>query len=482
MAMVCKLVNGDSEAATVNLLSGPDPEKGWRIMTWNPQVGLPVLGTPDASVTERLDLMCDAEDHDDLALHFQALDEMRRWAAAYRTDQTVSSTGSREAVWFHVKMDDESNERRALVNEIRMQWRTQQISESRGAPESRVQVRMELVRQPWWESTTSRYFPALPQNAAACVTYDHTGGITPHDIVGDMPARIKEWPLWTEVGAAKIGRLWAGLRSVDKHGTPGNFVPIWECEDTDATLGTDATREPDATASPTGGGDTMVTITPGTATWAKRLTIRLKDITANDEDNLGFFLWLLRYKLSAGSSTWELHLRFGYFGMADDDFKRGPIIEVANSSWDYVELAGQALPVRGRFYVTQEEGDNAVQVWARRTSGAANLDLDCLIPLPADEGWLKITGVDLDAAATEYLGFSEKPDGMLEAVEYRGGAVGIQALGVVDAWHFRLPVGDGRTYIVYAGPTSSDITDNGIRVIGSTGAYIERWANLRGAS
>lgn len=481
MTKVLKLVNGEDAFATVTLISGPEAGNGWRILNWQTMAGEMITGRPDVPVVERMELICDAEDHDNLAAHFQALDEMRRWAASYKPDPTVSRAGDREGVYLHAKMDGETGERRALVNAIRvMRWTTQQISDAGGSSESRVGVRLELEREPWWEDTTARGFPSVAEASGACLVYDYTDSGA-HLVAGDMPARIRNLNIRSDATGARVGRLWMGLRSQDKHNDVDDFEDIWECEDTDGDLGTDAARATDATASPTGGGNTKVTITPGTATWAKRLTLMIEDFTNHWDDNLGLFLWLLRYKLSAGSSTWDAQLRFGYSGMADGDFKRGPVVELANFSWDYLEMAAQLMPVSGRYYLGLNQGKCAVQIWARRTSGSANLDLDCLIPLPVDEGWLKITGIDLPAGSEASLNVTERPDGTITVFQI--GAVGIEILGRPASWAFRLPPGDGRMYIVYAGPTDSDITTGGITMTGAGAGYgyIERWANLRGA-
>lgn len=474
MTMILKLAF-DYAPDEVDFLSGPDPENGWRLQSWKAQSGFPVPGQRAQPVVERLTMLCDAGSHNALAGYFQTLDQARRWAPAYIADPTVSDVGDYDKVWLHVKMDNESGERRALVRAIGMKWLSNQIASADGAPESRVRVQLDIEREPWWEALSATSWLGQSEASGACVVYDYTNsGASP--VVGDVPARIRHMTIRSDATGSRVGRLWIGLRSEDKHNTLDDFEPIWECED--GTPGTDAALAADATASPTGGGNTKVTVTPGTATWAKRLTITLGDVTSADYNNLGFYLWLLRYKLSAGSSTWDAQLRFGYSGMADDDFVRGDIVELDNSSWDYIEMEAKMLPVRGRFYTAVLEVGNTVQIWARRTSGGANLDLDCLVPLTVDEGWLKIEDVDLAAGSVENLSVSEHPDGFLQAREWD--TSGILAVATLGGDNFRLPVGDGRMYVVYAGPTDSDLTTGGISFLSGSG-FVERWANLRGA-
>jgi len=238
----------------------------------------------------------------------------------------------------------------------------------------------------------------------------------------------------------------------------------------------------------------MVQITPGTATWAKRMSIRLGQITANTTDNLGHFLWLLRAKVSAG--TWEMQLRWGYVGMADDDFVRGPIMEITNASWDYFEMGPQYIGLRNMQIVTPAaipataETYFTAQIWARRTAGAGTLDLDCLCPIPLDKGWLTVTGLDAVNAATpddalDYITYSVSPTDQRAIVTFSlpAATAYMKKMPPLNTDGLYLPPGDGRLIIVYARAASSDITD---RIsIGSltpvTQGYYERWSSLRGA-
>jgi hypothetical protein len=106
------------------------------------------------------------------------------------------------------------------------------------------------------------------------------------------------------------------------------------------------------------------------------------------------------------------------------------------------------------------------------------LHLDCLIPIPIDEGFCK---TEYTAAGTADIDFylAESPEGTIQAISgastylYRPGSI-------VSQEHFRLPPGDGRIYCVYEETSSSDITDTIIFNDGDVGRYYERWLSLRG--
>lgn len=475
MAVVFKLRRDSTD---VNLLAGEN--KGWRTTAWNPKAATPMEGRDPPPVVERVDLVCHATSDDNLAAHLQALDDMRMRADRYIRDRTEE-----DAVWLHVKMDGETGERRALVRRIDMEWLSPEVDIKGYPADHSANVRLAIERAPWWERNQARSMADGSEQAGASIVYDPTGGGSPHDIVGDVPARIRRLTVRSDATGAPLYGLWMGMRSAPKHGTLANFINIWELEVAGATPGTDAARATDATASPGGGGDTKVTVTPGTETWEKRWTIELQDVTANEQDNFGDFLWLLRYKLSEGSSKWEVQLRFGYSGMADDDFVRGPIKEVSNSSWYYVLGGRHPVPIRDFHAITLSDyGDAtdktfAIQIWARRTSGEANLDLDCLCPLPIDEGWLKCWGFDIPAATDGFWVFGESPEGGVQALAYSSGS--FTHIASLAAHNFRLPVGDCRIICIYAGPTDHSIS-TGIYIMPAGGFdYYERWANLRGS-
>lgn len=477
MSVICKFVNGSTE---LSLFTGPEPGQGWRISSWKPQSGLPTGSQPVGPIVEKMNLLCDATSHDDLAVQFQAMDAMRVAAADYISDRTVQ-----DPVWFEVQMESESGSRRSLVRQIGLAWDDYEIAVHSGPADNRVRVRLEFEREGWWERTAGLSLDeGSSEETGAALVYDYTAGVGA-DVVGDMPARLSHLTFRSPLNSADLDRMWIGLRGSEKHGTLASFEEIWELEL--GALGTDAALAPDGTASPGGDGNTKVTVTPGTATWAKRLTIELQDVTGAEEENFGDYLWLLRHKLSA-AETWEVQLRFGYAGMDDADYRRGPIKQVTATSWNYVEMGQCVVPLRDYhahtldIYPAGRDDEFAVQVWARRTSGSGTIDFDCLCPIPIDQGWLKVWGANIDGAAEiGWVIWGEGPEGRALVIESDDADLGGMPGFAYE--NFQLPVGDGRMIIVYAGAAAHDISE-GIYLHPSTGQpdYFPRWLNLRGAA
>ena len=469
MAVVFKFRRDTTD---LSLLAGAG--SGWRAGVWNAKVGTPVYGRRPLPVTEAIDCLVDRGAHDDLATSLQAMDDMREGAARYKGDRL-----EQYPVWLHVKMNNETGERRALVREIEEAWLSSQVDVANEAALSDARVRLTVKREGVWEGTALVSMASATPAAAAALVHDYTSGVA--DVVGDAPARLGALHIASERAYQDpVGRVWVGLRSATKHGTLANFIPIWECEDTGCTLGTDAAIGADGTAS----GGSRVRITPGTATWAKRLTMPLVAFTTNEEDNFGRFLRLLRHKVSAG--TWEVQLRTGYTAMADADFAQGPIVQVTNTAWDYVEAGIADVPLRHLHglptsgYSDAYEKTYAIQIWARRTVGAGTLDLDCVCPVPVDEGFVSSSGFSLAglAAGEAFWTFAEGPDGVIGCIATNGGVTPeFAAFPVVSADAFRLPPGDGRMVIVHAQATLADITDR----VQISGYYYPCWYNLRGA-
>jgi len=388
-----------------------------------------------------------------------------------------------DPVWLVCKMNGETGTRQAMVRSISEDYRLPLYAVHDGPPQFTTMIRLELWRMPWWEDPTATDIAAVSPAAAALVEVDYTAG---GDIVGDVPARLNYLTVLSSAAGDELGRIWAGMRSANKHGTLANFEPIWECED--GTNGTDAADVVDATAS---AGD-AVRVTPGTATWAERLELLMVDTVTllQEEEQYGDFLWLLRAKVSAG--TWEVQLRFGYGGMADADFVRGPIVEVTNTSWDIHECGMASIPGRNlRIFATGGwvsglDQHYAVQVWARRTAGAGTVDFDCLLLMPVDEGFVfsnEFVCTWTDGSTYDTWLFGEAPTGETQALTFLYDSDPADALLVIEyipplsTSGFRLPIGDGRLIIVYARTASTNITD----VITVDMQYTERWSSLRGA-
>ena len=120
-----------------------------------------------------------------------------------------------------------------------------------------------------------------------------------------------------------------------------------------------------------------------------------------------------------------------------------------------------------------------VYIYARRTSGSGNLYVDCVIPIPVDEGFCKIEY--FSGSANKSSG--QSPEGDYSTINWSlaGTSISLLVPGHRSVENFILPPGDGRIYCVYERPGESDITDAIIFNDGDIGRDYERWLSLRGS-
>ncbi len=479
MAIVLKFKQGDS-GVEASLVAG---ESGFQLSGdgWNPAVATPVhMGDPPP-ISESIHLRLAHSSHDTIATSMQSLHEMQVLADRYINDPTQETP-----VWLHAKMDNETGERRALVHSITVQYKTSWFGALATALD--IPLVITVVRGPYWESTTVRNLPDAAPSAAASVVYDYTASgdsVTAHNVVGDVGARIRFFLLFNQ---HNLHRYWLGIRSANKHGADGitNFEPIWELED--GNNATDATDTVDATAS----GGNRVTVSESGIDWDdgdfhRCLEIYLGQVTANGDDNFGDFLWLLRTKVASG--TWEVRLGFSMgllMAPSGNDLKTD-IIETSDTDWGYYEMAVMPISLRNIHAIVESDytkaGDGLfrVDVYARRTSGSGDLHLDCLCPIPVDEGFLKIKGTE-DSTVEQVL-FGHSPEGYKSILTRTAGLSLIQFSAIEGIYDFRLPPGDGRIICVYSQKKdgADDITDTLIFNDGDLGKYYESWLSLRGS-
>lgn len=470
MADTLKLKRSSTE---LNLLAAKGA--GLRVQKWLPKMAdILYSGIPPYPM-EAMDVLIDRTSYDNLATSMQALDQMRHWAVMYR-DKTIQ-----EPVWLHAKMDGETGERRAHIQALSGEWRSDQVGPAGYPAASNALIQLQVKRHPYWEPLTHTVGTALT-SAVGTVAINHAYGSP----VGDVGARVREVSFVDPVNHFPdygLDRLWIGLRST-KFGTPGNLVSIWEWENVSGELGADTTRIGDVNASPGGGTNDALQVsfatTPG---WAWRGRLEVQDVTSDYTDQFGNYLWLLRGKVASGTTA-EVQLRWGSSRVAvADSYLIGPTVEVTNSAeYDYFEMGQAHIPsislhmeyasvIKIARYFT-------VEVWARRTAGSGNLYLDCTCPIPIDEGSLIIKDAKC-ITPQDYIKY-------LQAANDEGLAVSFDET-VADTpsywpeWtadNFRFPPGSGVMVVVYARPDSSVLADT-LKI--PTIHWYPRWVNLRGS-
>jgi hypothetical protein len=474
MASVFKLTRNSVD---VDLLQANNA--GWRTEQWRPRVATVTGNRMPPLVTETVDLMADATTHDTLATDFQDLDNYRWLAREYIKDRTQE-----HPVWLHAKMDNETGERRALVHDIELAWRTDNVDENGlWANTNEARVRANIVRGPFWEDTTANTKTAGSNVSILGGAYDYSGT----DVVGDAPARLYHLTFTNDANTDEYNKAWIGFRSANKHGTLGNFDPVWECEDYTAAY-TDVSKSGDATASPGGAGDTKaVSDFSSSEAWQNRLVFRLDDFyTTNYSDMYGRFVVLLRAKVGA-STTCEVKLRH-HASWGDGNFyHEGPILEVSATSWTMHNLGTFTIPVRNLHnfplatWIDDYDLNDRFALWGRRTSGTNDLEMDCLIFVPADELFLYVDGINYEgsSAIPNPTIITQSPEGLWAVMTVQDAATDYwYSVGAVAPQGIGVPVGDGRMYCVMA-------DDDNANTLGDTYdasmQLIPRWYNLRGS-
>ena len=466
MANVLKLKRGSTE---LNLLASEGG--GLRGQKWYPKMADILYSGIPPYLIEDMDVRVDQISHDDLATSMQALDQMRRWAAMYRSVGVI-----RDPIWLHAKMDGETGERRAYVRSIRGDWRSNQIS-GIGPPAAHdALTRLQIERHPYWESLSAITGTALTEWTTD-IAVSHNYGAP----AGDVGARIRELQI-TDPAEAGLDRVWIGLRSVQIVETPANFVPIWEIENVAAAAGTDCSGPTsDTTASP-GSGNTKRTVSFATVTgWAKRWALDLQNVSVNYLDNIGRFLWLFRYKVDAETEC-EIYLRWGSLPTAaTESFIEGPKKLADNTDWDFLEMGDAQIPPHSmKLDITTNWIDwvkrSTIEIWAKRTAGSGSLHMDCLCLIPLDEGYLIAKNIGCTSSLFTFRYYKAVNDMSL--------AICIDNLYEPRNWpswsegNFDLPPGNGNIVLVHAREASSVLADS-ITIPGIQ--WYPRWANLRGS-
>jgi hypothetical protein len=473
MAVTLQITDGTT---TINLANNT----GFQLLRgYVPQFAQPTGdGSIPPYVVEALPVFINISSDDNLAATMQDFHALQKRAAEYWVDpQQVTP------VWFHRKLTAETGTVRSLVKSLDFLGSWLDVAPAIGRGRRGV---MAIEHHPYWEATATRDLPYVAPAAGLITAYDYTAAGTSvgaHDFVGDVGARIDR--IFIETG--NVGRLWMGVRSAAKHPDLASLEPIWEMEDS-IDLFNDVAVTTDATASPGGGGNTKIRVTPNVEAWTAWTKVafnRMSIAAANNDANYSNYLWLLRAQVSAG--TWEVRVDFGARDMADADFAQGQSIELTNTSWNIVETDIWNIPIRNLQALTTSDlsdaydQDNGILLRARRTVGEGTLDIDCALAIPLDEGWCMLSGFDFDAGGTNRLVIATSPKDEWTGIHYYTASNTDHIPVIEHSPGFSLPPGDGRLVIAWAQATASVYTDTILINTADWGKYYERWVSLRGA-
>ncbi len=464
MAATLALVRRDDFSSDIDTLSLLGYTAGFQLAEdgWDPMTPLEGQDALDEAMTLRVS----GSSHDNLAAVLQPLSQKRLEAGWYE------SGAERYGVWLRAKLTNETNTRQALVkklNHAARRMHSRAVSAGNKIPEYTLHVR----RTPYWEATSSVDYALTSLNSVGGSTDYTTYGGSPGVVVGDVAARLASVKFSGVNGdGGPLNKFWLGFRT-NRYGNRANFQSTWSLRnafysDTDTSKGT---TNPDATAKD---GYKTITTFATVPTLLTRIKCRVTDITANPTDQRGNFTVLLRAK-TTGTAVVRLRLGDGLQG--DATFNYRSRVTLSWLSWQFVELGSVQIPNIGRLVEGSSYASNTTLVIdAERVSGSGNLEMDCLIMVPTDEGWLYGEGGSVEYTGGDSRPFyvQEKADGRKEAMAFASSLPSAVGTAKITGG---LPVGNGILVLGAMRATSSTLTD----VCNLDMRAYPRWESLRGA-
>lgn len=350
-----------------------------------------------------------------------------------------------------------------------------------------LQYTIIIKRLPFWEgvnySIIYEAYTALNISEGQFSISTVGGKMTFSDTVeGTAPARITRFRLASESGGGgPMTQAWFGFRSAEL-GTPANFVPVWELEDA-GTLGDDTTVVSESSDTSPSGSTTNNKLQCTFATdqtMDTRAVIKVGDVTANVGDQRGRHLVLLRAKVT---DTRTAYVRMDSAYTNATSWRTGTRMLVDSTSWllypiGYITIPATRLSEFETLYGGGPTFNNfAIRIGAQDAGGSGNLEMDCLVLIPQDEG-----AVYINNASMEYTGgvsgegiLGIDPFGNSYAVDIPSFAIekGLEA----QFEHFALPNGNGNIGVLAAQRATSQVLIDTLWV-SFYGRF--RWRSLRG--
>lgn len=277
--------------------------------------------------------------------------------------------------WLHFALDGET-EKRSLLYRGALAQRAENAGVA-GAflKKGTMRANLQLDRQPFWESISG-----TTQSDTSVSADGGTMSLT--DPGGTAPARINLTHLAgaQEESNGPIGRCWIGIRP--EYNGLSAFEPVWACED--GTNGTDATDagEPTAVTS----NKVVVSFATDTSL-VRRMFISVGDVLSSyghlvteNTHYFGTYRVLVRARVT-GATTCGMEMRYGY-DATDANLKRYTAEYPDDTDWRYYDMGEILIPPEGPY--ATDAYNCAIHLFAERLEGSGNLELDCIMLVPAE--------------------------------------------------------------------------------------------------
>lgn len=469
MAAQLKLVKREDMGSDVDSIDLLDAANGLALANdgWIPN-------TPDklaslfATVQEAMTLRVTGTSQDNLAAVLQALTDKKQQAEWY------SNEYERYGVWLRAQLDTETGARQALVKTLKHRPNGDFFSPGARYGYKLIEHILGIERVGLWEAPSyvgyslSSPYQILPIGGK--VDYG-TGGLgTNHGPVpGDVPARIPFLSVLPHSGTP-IYQLWIGFRS-DRLGDRSKFQSTWGLRRA-SSFGADTTGGTsnfDVQAFDQYKTVTTFATTPGLA---RRVTIRLSDVTPDILEQRGEFQVILRAKLSSAGVV-RVRLADGLYGSTGYNLR--PRVVIDKTNWYFYDLGLLKIPNTGRLIETTFIFSNlALGIDAERVSGTPQLQMDVLVQSPISEGSIYACDESATVTTTNNLFVEQRPDGKVYGAWSAGAATSWPRVTVNQG----LPIGNGIAVFTSQAVDQSSIDH---RIDEFNMYYIPRWETLRGA-
>lgn len=461
MAAQLDLVRRDDPLADIDSLSLLSylAEEGWVQSIAKPG---------DARVNEVITLHIVGTSDDDLASKVQALDEKIKQANWYRPPIETKS------VWLRSKTLNETGIRQAQILAARRSDGIQITSPFAYKNSIAKEYKLALERTPFWESL----YP-YPVESFTMLSVLGGAATLSGTVRGDANARLIRLVLTPPSGLpAPFNDFWLGFKS-NRHGNPANFVSVWTLHVAPTIRAIDTTAVADSSAYNGTKAVTTFATQPGLTPLGRASTF-VSDMTGNVADQRGLYAVLLRAKVSNTSTQVRVQLLFG-FGSTNTGAITEPIYRsrqlITQDQWQLYPMGDISIPpahVDSSFILSNV----GVQILAERLVGTGNLELDCIILMPVDDGFIYVRAPTEIIYITPLVIIQNPDDSIRVAIANTNFQVFFTPSPTPR--NLSLPSNDSSPRIIVAaqgdlnGSSKTDTIDVAI-------TYATRWATLRGS-
>jgi hypothetical protein len=467
MTITCKL-EYRTHTTVINSLSLIGGTDGFYLLDWVPEVGDDDLPRP----IETLTVAVEGSSHNDLADKISALDDFVQFVK-----DSISRPINPQVVRFEVKLDNETGERSSTVYKITSRF-SRALNRPPVSPGNFIdEYVITIERDHWWEQHLygAELFQlatgiGCPRTGTVLTDY---GSKTDGDVGGTVKAKITSVQIRGDQSHAyNANEVWVGLRTDAIANDRTNFQPVWNCKDATQILG-DCTLQSTSTAI--SGSLYECDFTMQTILYPRNY-LQLDDVTSYPEDQRGTYLVLLRARCT-GSETYTGRVDSGFYNPTDPVLKAGPTFTIDQGS-QFLYPAGYVSIPPARYAQRVDADANFLLSYCLvvnagiLSSGTGNLQMDALILVPVDEGFMYINNSWISSAYNTWV----VTDAFGGITSHSWGGYTVES-PIVSPIDWSLPLGKGAVVLIAQRSDEQNRDDS----YGIDFLYSKRYRTLRGS-